>query len=86
MLTETLTDPRILSIADEFVWVKIDSDKQTEYKASFDQKGFPGIAILDPDGDVQLFQEGFRDARTLRHMLTHLQTILFSANLGHNGS
>jgi thioredoxin-related protein len=69
MMAESLQDPRIKMLRDDFVWVKIDSDKQPELAARFDQKSFPMVVILDRKGNLAKRIEGYRDAATLKKEL-----------------
>ena len=43
----TFTDPRVEKIADHFVWVKVDIDKQQELAARFRVHGVPRTIVLD---------------------------------------
>jgi FKBP-type peptidyl-prolyl cis-trans isomerase 2 len=74
---ETLVDPRIKAMAENFVWVKIDSDLNKEYKAMYQQEGFPLTVLLSPDGTVVKKLSGFNDAARLAgeiHCIAHGMT------------
>lgn len=69
LLTESLVDPRVLTLRDSFVWAKVNSDKETSYKDKYGQNGFPLVVVLDREGAVIRRIDGFRDARALRDEL-----------------
>ncbi|MBE9550458.1 MAG: FKBP-type peptidyl-prolyl cis-trans isomerase [Proteobacteria bacterium] len=69
LLNETLEDPRIRSLKDRFIWVRINSDAELEYKELYEQNGFPLIVLLNPEGETIKKLEGFRDAAKLRREL-----------------
>ena len=62
---ETFADPRIRAMANDFVWVKIDSDLNKEYKTMYQQEGFPFTVLIGPDGTVVKKLSGFNDAASL---------------------
>jgi len=69
MMNESLEDPRIKVIGEEFVWVKVDSDKERGIKEIFEQNGYPLIVLLNSNGDEIARLDGFRDAIHLRQSL-----------------
>lgn len=69
LFTQTLTDPIIASMGDDFVWVKLNSDKHREYKARFGQGGFPTVVLLDKEGRIIQKMEGFQQPHQLREAL-----------------
>ena len=69
MLNNTVNDPRIQKLWNEFVWVKVNSDKEKEYKEFYEQKGYPMVVMTDAEGEIINRFEGFRDARIFRHEL-----------------
>ena len=69
ILKDVCKNPKITILSNKFVWLKIDSDKEVEYKESFNQSGFPLIIILNSKGDEIKRLEGFKDAETLRREL-----------------
>ena len=74
---ETLVDPRIKAIAENFVWVKIDSDLNKEYKTMYQQEGFPLTVLISPDGTVVKKLSGFSNAAKLAgeiHCIAHGMT------------
>ncbi len=64
-LTETVKDPRIQAHWEDFVWVKVDSDKEKAYHELYGQTGYPLVVLLDPQGEVIKKLDGFKDARDL---------------------
>jgi FKBP-type peptidyl-prolyl cis-trans isomerase 2 len=64
--TETIPDPRIAALKDQFVWVRVNSDKEQNYKQLYGQEGFPMMVLLKADGTVLKKIDGYRDARALR--------------------
>ncbi|MCK4528397.1 FKBP-type peptidyl-prolyl cis-trans isomerase [candidate division WOR-3 bacterium] len=72
LLNEVMDDPRIKSLNDRFVWVKINSDVELEYKDLYEQKGFPLIVLLSPEGEIIKKLDGFRDAATLKRELDNI--------------
>jgi FKBP-type peptidyl-prolyl cis-trans isomerase 2 len=72
LMTESLQNPHIKMLRDDFVWVKIDSDKQPELAAKFDQKTFPMVVILDRKGNMAKRIEGYRDAAALKKELEEM--------------
>lgn len=59
---ETLIDPRVLMGSGEFVWVRINSDKEREYKRKYRQEDFPTVMVVAPDGRELDRIDGFKDA------------------------
>ncbi len=62
---ETMPDPRIMALKDRFVWVRVDSDKEQQYKKQYGQEGYPMMVLLNPEGTVLKKIDGYRDARAL---------------------
>ena len=62
LLNETLSDPRIKMMRDDYIWIKVDSDKHEEYKEYYEQSGFPLTVLLDKKGEVVQKISGFRPA------------------------
>ena len=69
---ETVVDPRIKAVADRFVWIKVNSDKEKAFKEKYGQDGYPMIVLLDRHGKVAKKLDGFRDAANLREELNAL--------------
>jgi FKBP-type peptidyl-prolyl cis-trans isomerase 2 len=62
LMSITLVDPRIKMMKDDFVWIKVNSDKNKEFKQLYEQKGFPLTVLLDSQGEVIEKISGFRPA------------------------
>ena len=69
LLTETMTDVRVKQYADDFVWVKVDSDKDKAIMSRYGQKSFPMVLLMTDDGTEIFKKEGFMNARDLSHHL-----------------
>lgn len=72
LFSDTAGDPRIKAVADRFVWIRVNSDKEKTYKEQYGQDGYPMIVILDRQGKVTRKLDGFRDAASLREELNAL--------------
>ncbi len=87
LFNETLVDPRIKMLIDEFVWVKIDSDKEKGVGIMFEQNGFPLTVILDSRGEELGKIDGFRPADMFGAELNKaLNGRVASSNSGANAS
>jgi FKBP-type peptidyl-prolyl cis-trans isomerase 2 len=69
LFSETMPDPRIRSLRDRFTWIKVNSDKQTEYKKIYGQEGYPMIVLFKADGSIAQKLDGYQDASQLRAVL-----------------
>jgi peroxiredoxin len=69
LLNETFNDPRIKFLSDQFVWVKVNSDKERDLKEFYEQDGFPMIVLLNSEGEVIRKIDGFRPAARLSEEL-----------------
>ena len=56
-------------LKDKFVWVKVNSDKETKYKQQYGQNGYPLMLVLNPDGTLRKRIDGYRDAHGLKEEL-----------------
>jgi FKBP-type peptidyl-prolyl cis-trans isomerase 2 len=65
-LNETLPDPRIGTLREKFVWMKLNSDKEKKYYEQYGQKGYPLMVVLKPDGTVLKRIDGYKDAKALK--------------------
>ena len=65
LLDETLKDPRIRLLSEDFVWVKVDSHQQEDLNAFYEQEGYPLMVVLSPEGEIAKRIEGFKDAAFL---------------------
>jgi len=79
MLTETFKDPRLKMLKDEFVWVKVNSDKNKDLGEKYKQHGFPLTVFTDDSGSILKKIEGFKDAATVA---AELKLIIGTAELG----
>ena len=66
LLTESLTDPRIKVLGDQFNWVKVDSGKETALYEYYQQDGYPLTVILDKNGQEIGRIEGYKPAGEIR--------------------
>ncbi|NWF56532.1 MAG: FKBP-type peptidyl-prolyl cis-trans isomerase [Syntrophaceae bacterium] len=69
LFNESFQDPRIKIMQDRLVWIKVNSDREKEYKERYKQDGFPLLLLLEPDGKVARRIDGFVDAAALREAL-----------------
>jgi FKBP-type peptidyl-prolyl cis-trans isomerase 2 len=72
MFSETMPDPRISSLRDKFAWVRVNSDKLTDFKKLYGQDGYPLIVLFRGDGSVVQKLDGYKDAAVLRGALQEL--------------
>lgn len=63
LMEGTIKDPRVQDLWDEFVWVKVDSDQQKEYKEIYGQNGYPMVIMTDEKGEIINKVDGYRDPR-----------------------
>lgn len=49
---DTLTDPKVATVAGQFAWVKIDIDHDHELAARYGVEGVPVTVVLDKQGHV----------------------------------
>ena len=73
MFSETFEDPRIKMLADQFVWIKANSDEDQSLKEFYRQEGFPMIVLSDYHGKILKKMDGFKSADNL---LPELEKIL----------
>jgi thioredoxin-like negative regulator of GroEL len=59
MEADTLADPKVTTIAGQFVWVKVDIDKDQELAARYGVDGVPVAVVLDKQGRVLGAQSGY---------------------------
>jgi len=71
-LGESVEDARVKSICDQFVWMKINSDVEKQFKEKFGQSGFPMVVLLSPKGETLKKIEGFEDGATFYRNLRTL--------------
>jgi thioredoxin-related protein len=63
-------DPAVLSLADDFLWIKIDIDRQLSIAQSYAVEGTPLNVILDPNGQQRVKLLGFQEPAELHDNLT----------------
>lgn len=68
----SMTDPRIKLLKDEFVWVKVDINFETEIKEQFKVEGTPLTVIMSPNGELIKKIDGYRDGGALYQELQGL--------------
>jgi FKBP-type peptidyl-prolyl cis-trans isomerase 2 len=78
LLTNTINDPRIQAYWNQFVWVKINSDENKEYKEYYDQKGYPLTLIMDSGGRIIRRLDGFSDAGAFHDALEKSLAVMAS--------
>lgn len=69
---ETLKDKRILTLRDEFVWVKVDTQKHRALGEKYDLEGTPLTVILDDNGKELARYGGYKQAAVLYPVLDGL--------------
>ena len=69
LFSETMPDPRISALRDKFTWIKVNSDKLTEYKNLYGQEGYPMIVLFKGDGSIAQKLDGYQEAGRLRAAL-----------------
>lgn len=72
LFSETMPDPRLVSLRDKFAWIRLDSDRRTELKSLYGQSGYPMIVLFKADGTLAQKLDGFQDATVLRAALQEL--------------
>lgn len=69
LFSETMPDPRITSLRDRFAWIKVNSDKLTDYKMKYSQDGYPMIVLFKADGSIARTLDGYQEAAAFRAVL-----------------
>lgn len=69
LMNDVLSDPRVTSFHDDFVWVKINSDVNWEYKERFEQTSYPKLLILSPHEEVIKSLDGFNNVHIVSDTL-----------------
>jgi thioredoxin-related protein len=59
METDTLTDPKVATIAGQFLWVKVDVDQDHELAARYGVNGVPVAVVVDKLGRILGTQSGY---------------------------
>jgi thiol-disulfide isomerase/thioredoxin len=65
----TFADRRVAGLAGQFIWVKIDTDRQNELAAQFDAKALPTVAVINADGEVIASRSGYMTTDQLLTLL-----------------
>lgn len=65
----TFADRRVGGLAGQFIWVKIDADRQNELAARFDAKALPSIVVINADGEVIASHSGYMTTDQLLTLL-----------------
>ncbi|MHC1729275.1 MAG: thioredoxin fold domain-containing protein [Syntrophobacteraceae bacterium] len=69
LFSESLHDPRVRVLKEQFVWIKVNSDVNQNIKEMYGQAGFPLIVLLNSEGKIIHKIDGFRDALAFRQEL-----------------
>jgi len=69
LFSETMPDPRITSLRDRFTWIRVNSDKLTDFKKQYGQDGYPMIVLFKADGTIARKLDGFQEAAAFRAAL-----------------
>jgi FKBP-type peptidyl-prolyl cis-trans isomerase 2 len=69
LFSETMPDARISSLRDRFVWIRVNSDQQTDIKKLYGQEGYPMIVLFRADGSRARTLDGYQNAAVLRAAL-----------------
>jgi len=72
MENKVFPDPSLEQFRSSFVWLKINSEKQTEYGERFKQQGYPLTLVLDGVGGEQERFSGLQHVTTLAYKLDHI--------------
>jgi len=65
----TFADRRVGGLAGQFIWVKIDADRQSELAARFDAKALPSIVVINADGEIIASRGGYMTTDQLLTLL-----------------
>jgi FKBP-type peptidyl-prolyl cis-trans isomerase 2 len=66
LLNETLKDPRIKVLKDDFIWAGVDSSVHEDLYAFYEQKSYPLTLVLSPQGEILRRLEGYLPAPAFR--------------------
>ena len=69
LLKETMTDIRVRRLAQDFVWTKVDCDKEKQVATEFGVEHYPVILIIGKDGELANKITGFVKADVLEKQL-----------------
>jgi len=65
----TFADRRVAGLARQFVWVKVDAERQRELAARFGAGALPSIVVVNSDGEVLTIRGGYMTADQLLALL-----------------
>lgn len=69
MFDEVFPDQSFASLKNDFVWVRVNSDRNPGYMERFGQEGFPLLVVLDKEGNEIERLNGFQETGELRGAL-----------------
>ena len=69
LLNETMTDPRVTMLKDEFVWVKAEANDKRELADTYELTSFPLTVLLSPEGEVLKRLSGYKSAADMSQEL-----------------
>ena len=72
MLKETFPDPRVASLLEQCIFLKIDTDQHPALAKRFGVTGLPDLRLLSPDGSERTRLTDFQDAKSFAAELTSL--------------
>jgi thiol:disulfide interchange protein len=70
MAAESFPDPSVQALADKFVWVRVDADKEPTTSQKYRVEGLPTILVLLPDGTESSRLTGYVKGSELADFLT----------------
>ena len=68
---QTLSDPSIVSLTDNFICVQVDADRHAETCQQYNITQFPTILVVDKDGNEIIRQSGLTMVADLTPLLQH---------------
>jgi uncharacterized protein YyaL (SSP411 family) len=69
IMDESMEDPRIKAMKDRFIWAKVNSEEQKDLYEFYEQKGYPLVVIVNPEGEVVKRIDGYKDGGALKKEL-----------------
>lgn len=69
MFDEVFPDQSFASLKNDFIWVRVNSDRNPGYMERFGQEGFPLLVVLDKEGNEIERLSGFQETGPLRGAL-----------------
>jgi thioredoxin-like negative regulator of GroEL len=63
---ETFPDPRVTELKGEFVWVKVDAERNPDIAEMYELRAFPLLVFLESDGSIIKKVNRFLPAEELR--------------------